>query len=95
MKAAVYSWRVSTDLKCRLEREARRRNLSLSAVLDLAACEWLDHSGAEHNTDDADEQRRLHEAASACLGAFAGNDPSRSENARRSVRDRIRAKRES
>ena len=41
MKTEVYSWRVSADLKTGLEREARRRKISLSAALDLAAQEWL------------------------------------------------------
>jgi hypothetical protein len=42
MKTEVYSWRVSRELKSGLEREARRRKLSLSAVLDLAVLEGLD-----------------------------------------------------
>ena len=41
MKTEVYSWRVATDIKTGLEREARRRRISLAAVLDLAAEEWL------------------------------------------------------
>jgi hypothetical protein len=41
MKTEVYSWRVSPDIKTGLEREARRRKMSVSAVLDLAAREWL------------------------------------------------------
>jgi len=41
MKSEIYSWRVSTDIKTNLEREARRRGMSLAAVLDLAAEEWL------------------------------------------------------
>lgn len=95
MKTEVYSWRVSTDLKTGLEREARRRKLSVSAVLDLAAREWLNNTGAgeERGEDDA-EQRRLHQAASKCLGAFAGGDAGRSENVRRTVRRRLRGKHE-
>ena len=47
MKSEVYSWRVSTELKSGLEREARRRKISVSAVLDLAAREWLKTGGAD------------------------------------------------
>ena len=54
MKTEVYSWRVSADLKTDLEREARRRNISLSAALDLAAQEWL----AKHNGDEDDDARQ-------------------------------------
>ncbi len=48
MKSKVYSWRVSTELKTKLEREARRRKTSFSDILDLAAREWLTKS-AENN----------------------------------------------
>jgi hypothetical protein len=92
MKAEVYSWRVSTDLKTDLEREARRRKLSLSSVLDLAAREWLNNA-AEGNGDE-EEQRTLHQAAERLLGAFEGGDPHRSENVRLAVRQRLRGNRE-
>ena len=88
MKSEVYSWRVSTDLKTGLEREARRRKISLSAVLDLAARDWLNKGGAEIEGDA--EQLRLQEAASKCFGAFASGDADRSENARQAVRQRLR-----
>ena len=88
MKNEVYSWRVSTDLKTGLEREARRRKISLSAVLDLAARDWLSKGGAEVDGDE--EQLRLHMAASKCLGALASGDAHRSENARQAVRQRVR-----
>jgi len=86
MKTEVYSWRVSTELKTGLEREARRRKISLSAALDLAAHEWLKEGGAE---DDAVEQRRLHAAAAKAVGTIEGR-PDDAENAREIVRQRIR-----
>ena len=92
MKAEVYSWRVSTDLKTGLEREARRRKLSVSAVLELAAREWLKNS--TDGDESEEEQRQLHRAASRTLGAIAGADASRSEKVRQTVRDRLRAKHE-
>lgn len=88
MKTEVYSWRVSTDLKTGLEREARRRNMSVSAVLDLAAREWLNKSGAESDADE--EQIRLQQAALRCFGAFEGGNDRRSEKARDDVRRRLR-----
>jgi hypothetical protein len=88
MKNEVYSWRVSTDLKTGLEREAHRRKLSLSAVLDLAARDWLNKSGAE--IEDDEEQPRLQKAASKCFGALASGNAYRSENVRQGVRQRLR-----
>ena len=90
MKNEVYSWRVSTDLKTGLEREARRRKLSLSAVLDLAARDWLSKGGVEIDSDE--EQLRLRKAASKCFGAVASGNAHRSENARQAVLQRLRGR---
>jgi hypothetical protein len=88
MKSEVYSWRVSTELKTGLEREARRRRISLGAVLDLAARDWLARSGAEIDTEE--EQARIRRAASRCFGTMASGNPRRSENVREGVRERLR-----
>jgi hypothetical protein len=88
MKTEVYSWRVSTEVKTGLERVARDRKLSLSAVLDMAAREWLMRTGSE--PDDDEKQRALQQTASECLGAFAGEDPGRSETTAKAVRRRLR-----
>ena len=88
MKTEVYSWRVSTELKTGLEREARRRKISLSKALDLAAEEWLKKGGTDKNEDR--EQKRLHEAGSKFFGVLTGGDPHRSENVRQLVRERLR-----
>ncbi len=88
MRSEVYSWRVSTDLKTHLEREARRRKISVSAALELAARDWLEKSGAEE--DDQEEQLRLHKAASKYFGILAGGDSHRSEKVRQTVRQRLR-----
>jgi hypothetical protein len=90
MKSEVYTWRVSSELKSDLEREARLRNKSLSAILDLAARDWLTRSAASTVGDE--EQRRLHEAAATCLGTFAGRNPRRAENARQAIQVRLRRK---
>ncbi len=88
MKSEVYSWRLSADLKTGLEREARRRKMSLSSLLDLAAREWLSKDDPDGNGDG--EQSRLQNAATKCFGAFAGSDAHRSENVRRLLRERLR-----
>lgn len=90
MKTEVYSWRVSPDLKTDLEREARRRKISLSAALDLAAQDWLKKRDGDPN--DAARQQHLQRAAAACFGKFAGGNSGRSESARQAVRDRLRRK---
>jgi hypothetical protein len=77
MKTEVYCWRVSADLKTGLEREARRRKISLSAALDLAAREWLDKRDVDQ--DDAGRQQKLQQAAAECFGSFASRDSRRSE----------------
>jgi hypothetical protein len=87
MKTEVYSWRVSTELKTGLEREARRRKISLSAALDLAAQQWLQKNGKPD--DDAAEQRRIHAAASKFIGVLEGDGTRRSENVRQLVRQRL------
>jgi hypothetical protein len=87
MKTEVYSWRVATELKTGLEREARRRKTSVSAVLDQAAREWLRKSSAK---DEDREQSNLHKTAAKCFGAIASGDPHRSENARKAVQDHLR-----
>jgi hypothetical protein len=87
MKSEIYSWRVSAELKTELEREARHRKTSFSAVLDLAAREWLKKSDAA--STGAEEQRRLHQAALKCFGAIATGNASGSENVRQAVRQRL------
>lgn len=90
MKTEVCSWRVSADLKTELEREARRRKISLSAALELDAQDWLKKGDGDEG--DASRQRRLHRAAENCFGKFAGGNSRRAESARQSVRERLRRK---
>ena len=87
MKTEVYSWRVSTDLKTELEREARRRKISLSAALDSAAQEWLKKRNAD--AGDVAVQRELHEAASKFFGTLASGNHRRAETARQTIRERL------
>jgi hypothetical protein len=88
MKTEVYSWRVSTELKTGLEREARRRKMSLAKALDLAAEEWLKKGGTDKDGDR--EQKRIREAASKFFGVITSGDSDRSANVRQMVRERLR-----
>ena len=91
MDTEVYSWRVSRELKSDLERQARIRKTSLSALLNLAARDWLKQSAATIGEDE--EQRRLHEAAMKCLGTVASGNPRRAETAREAIRERLNRRR--
>jgi hypothetical protein len=88
MKTAVYSWRVSEELKTSLEHAARDRRISISAVLDMAAQDWLMKSRAEE--DDDARQSRLQKAAMECFGTLASGDATRSETVGQAVRERLR-----
>jgi hypothetical protein len=89
MDTEVYSWRVSRELKSDLEQQARLRKTSLSAVLNLAARDWLKQSAAAIG-EDGEEQHRLHEAGMKCVGVIAGGNPRRAETAREAVRERLK-----
>ena len=49
MKTEVYSWRVSTELKTGLEREARRRNIELVVEPTAEAIRTLQENPDETN----------------------------------------------
>jgi hypothetical protein len=87
MKTEVYSWRVSSDLKSELEREARLRKTSIAAIVDSAVRAWLQKSAVDP-TEEA-EQRRLHRVAAGCFGVLAGHNPRRAETARDAIRERL------
>lgn len=88
MKTEVYSWRVSSDLKQDLEREAQRRKASVSSILDAAARDWLKKS--RESVADDEEQKRLHAAVEPLIGSISGADPYRSERVSEIVRERLR-----
>ena len=88
MRSEVYSWRLSSELKSDLEREARTRKVPVSSVLDTAVRDWLKNQ--RPNLEGEEEQRHLHAAAARCLGVLAGRNPRRSETARRTIRMRLR-----
>jgi hypothetical protein len=85
-KSEVYSWRVASETKSRLERAAREANQSLGRLLDRIASDWLE---ATRSGDDAPEQARLHEVASKCLGALQRARPYGAAETRRVIRERL------
>jgi hypothetical protein len=87
MRNEVYSWRLSSELKSDLEREARARKLKVSSILDMAVRDWLKNSRLDTGSDE--EQRRLHAAAASSLGVLAGGNPRRSQTARVAIRSRL------
>ncbi|HEY7388459.1 MAG TPA: hypothetical protein VH640_08115 [Bryobacteraceae bacterium] len=88
MKTEVYSWRVSADLKADLEAEARRRDISVSALLDKIARGWIREHEAERLKDEA-EQARIRRETLKLAGSIRGGNPRRSESVSQIVRDRL------
>ena len=89
MKTEVYSWRVSTALKSRLEDAARRERKTIAAMLDELVRLHLDLKEHGQTEDDA-RQRELHAAAARFAGSFEGGDPTRASRAREIIRERLR-----
>jgi hypothetical protein len=87
-KKTVYRWRLSHDLKVELEREARRRKMPVSFILEIAVREWLKKSAIEVVRDEA--QRELHAAAEKHFGVLSGHVGGRAETVRETVRRRVR-----
>lgn len=89
-KTEVYSWRVDSDLKQRLEVEAHAEKTSVGALLDRIVREWLGREPL-HEDDEA-LQRRLHEEAEKWIGSINSGDPYGSEQVKERVRAKIIAK---
>jgi hypothetical protein len=90
MKTIVYSWRLTPGRKARLERIAHRRKLKIAQVLDMAVDEWLSRQADEIADDE--EQKKLHAIAQRYIGVIRGNDPHRSANVSKLVRESLRRK---
>jgi len=90
-KTAVYSWRLSPDLKVAIEEAAKERRESTAALLERIVRDWLVHSSSR---EDEAEQRRLHAAAARSIGSIDGGDPDRSANVSRDLRERLARRRE-
>ena len=90
-KTAVYSWRLSPDLKVAIEDAAKERRESTAAFLERIVRDWLARTSPR---EDEEEQRRLHAAAARVFGSIDGGDPDRSVNVRRDLRERLARRRE-
>ncbi len=87
-KSDVYSWRISPATKGALEVEARRAGTTVAALLDRITAEWIQSS--RRNVADREQQERLHAGVRKTLGSIAGRNPSRSEQAKALVRQRLK-----
>lgn len=74
-KSEVYSWRLSTELKTKLEAAARDEKTSIGTILDRVVREWLNARPSSED-DDVDEQRRLHKRARKAMGRASVGMPS-------------------
>ena len=87
-KSEVYTWRVSSSTKARLEEAARNTNRSVARLLDEIVAERLDATG-QGGEAELDHQRRLHTRAARFAGRFSGTDARRGANVRALVRARL------
>ncbi len=86
-KTEVYSWRISSELKARLEEAARAESTSVARLLEQIVTEWLGRTGSA--ADDEEEQRRLHAESAKHIGKIRGGDPPRAQEASRRVREKL------
>jgi hypothetical protein len=71
-KSTTYSWRLSTDLKARLEAAARDEKTDVARILDRVVREWLAKRPRELTAEEeAEEQRRLREQLLKAAGTVS------------------------
>jgi hypothetical protein len=87
VKTEAYSWLVSSELEAELKRQARLRDVSVSAIVDSAARNWLQKNTV--GPAEAAQQRRLHRMAARCIGVPAAHNPRRAETARELIRQHL------
>jgi len=86
-KTEVYSWRISPELKARLEEAARAESTSVARLLEQIVTEWVGRTDSA--ADDEEQQRRLHAEAAKHIGKIRGGDPLRAQEASQRVRERL------
>jgi predicted transcriptional regulator len=74
-KREIYSWRLSSELKARLDAAAREENASIDVILDRVVREWLVKRSLSE-AEDAERQCRLHEQARRAMGTVSVGGPS-------------------
>ena len=87
VKTEIYTWRVSTAVKTRLEEAAQARGRSVAQLLDELVTEGL---ADRDSADDLERQQRLHRQAHPFLGCIAAGHSRRSERVRELVRSRLK-----
>jgi len=87
MKTEVYSYRLTRGRKAKLEHAARHRKVKIAQVLDMALDEWFSKHEREIASDE--EQKRLHAIAQRIIGVSKGNDPNRSANVSKRMRENL------
>ena len=71
-KSTTYSWRLSTDLKARLEAAAREEKADVAAILERVVREWLAKRPRQLTPEEnAEEQRRLREQLMKAAGTVS------------------------
>jgi len=91
-KSEVYSWRLDSDLKRRLEDAARTEGSSLSKLLERIARDWLGGKRAAEN--DEAWQRSLHAEVDKVIGTISlGEGPYTRERIRQRVRANLEDRR--
>jgi hypothetical protein len=91
MKTEVYSWRISSQTKCRLEDEARRRGTSMANVLEEITAQWFSDHRNGHEKDDA-QQVALRRRVMATVGGIHSGDTNRAGRSRELVREIVARK---
>jgi len=94
-KSEVYSWRLSTELKARLEEAARAEKTTVGGLLERVAQGWLQQR-ALRQTDEK-EQARLREDLFAAIAQIEASDrgppdPYSKEKLRRRIVERLSKK---
>ena len=91
-KTEVYSWRVDSDLKQRLEAEARAEKMSVGALLDRIVRDRLGQGPRDESNEAL--QRRMHAEFLKVVGTIDSGDPYGSEQVKERVRVKLKAKHE-
>jgi hypothetical protein len=82
-------WRVSAKKRAALEKESRRRRVSLSRLLEEITRDWL---ARQPRVYTAAEEAAVRRRAMKAIGAVRGGDPTGSERTSEKVREIIFAK---
>jgi hypothetical protein len=93
MKTAVYSWRLSIDLKTQLEEQARSEGKSVSELLEEVASSAL-QVRRTNNADEDARQAAIRRRVMEAVGSIRGDDPTRSARTSELVSEIIRRKHE-